>query len=529
MTTATEHKNPAAPKISLKNKLAFAAGDIFGGGSFNIINFLFVPFLTLTVGIKMYWVGIILLISKFWDGLIDPFIGQISDAKKANRFGKRRYFMLICAPVLVVALILLFFPWNLITDSQPLKIMLTIIVYLLYATTQSFILIPYYSLGSEMSADFLERTNINSVRLGFSIFSSVICVAVPGMIAGPEKGPASYIIMAAVFGMFFCIAVLITALFAKEQIVSPAVSEKISIKNFFKPLKMKTYRYYLAMQMCSSMGMAVMSSYFFTYCDYWLRRGSFINTLMFDVGRFPIATVAAAVMFAAQILALPLYFALIKKRSKTFAYRTGAVIWSVLAICLFFLPAQKFTLIDANLNIISQTPDVLIIILAFILGLGIGGAVLVPHTLFGDVCDAGQLYFGSRQEGAFSGLSNFLNTTAQALGLAVASWIIGFSGYIETVYTQPTNTAFYYEKVYQLLNKSSWIPIEQPKSALLAIRIVMAFLPIIIMGIGFLVSLRYKLTQEKQKEILYCVELDKNSDEYTQKRQEVLTYLNEIQ
>ncbi len=526
MTIATEHKNPAAPKVSLKNKFAFAAGDIFGGGSFNIINFLFVPFLTLTVGIKMYWVGIILLISKFWDGLIDPFIGQISDAKKYNRFGKRRYFMLIFAPILIVALILLFFPWNLITNSQPLKIILTIIVYLFYATTQSFILIPYYSLGSEMSADFMERTNINSIRLAFSIASSVICVAVPGMIAGPEKGPISYIVMAAVFGTFFCIAVLITALFAREQIKSPPVTRKISLKEFFKPLKLKTYRYYLAMQMCSSMGMAVMSSYFFTYVDFWLRSGSYVNTLVYGADRFPIATVAAAVMFAAQIFALPLYFSLIKKKSKTFAYRTGAVIWTVLAMCLFFMPSQQFTLIEGNLNIISQTPNGVIFVLAFLLGLGIGGAVLVPHTLFGDVCDAGELYFGERQEGAFSGLSNFINTTAQALGLAVASWIIGFSGYIETVYTQP-NSALYFEKVYKTLGKNSWIPIEQPQSALLAIRIVMGFLPLIIMGIGFAVSLKYKLTRDKQKEIMDCVKLDKNSDEYIQKREELITFLKE--
>ena len=72
-----------AQKVSLKNKLAFACGDIFGGGSFNIINFLFVPFLTLTVGIPMYWVSVIMLISKVWDGIIDPFIGKISDGKRA--------------------------------------------------------------------------------------------------------------------------------------------------------------------------------------------------------------------------------------------------------------------------------------------------------------------------------------------------------------------------------------------------------------------------------------------------------------
>ena len=513
-----------AQKVGLKNKLAFASGDIFGGGSFNIINFLFVPFLTLTVGIPMYWVSVIMLISKVWDGIIDPFIGKISDGKQPGRFGKRRFFMLVCAPILIVATILLFFPWNLVTTSVPLKIVLVILVYLIYATTQSFILIPYYSLGSEMSGDFIERTKVNSVRLGFSIFSSIVCVAVPGMIAAPEKGAQSYIVMAAIFGGIFCIAGLITALFAREQIVTPAVKTKVNIKEFFRPLKLKSYRQYLGMQMCSSMGMAIMSSFFFTLMDFWIRRGSYAANLQFGVPRFPIATVAAAIMFVAQIFALPFYFWLIKRKSKTFAYRLGAIVWAVTAFALFFLPAQSYTL-DASgaLEIVSQVPDWVICMLAFVIGIGIGGPVLVPHTAFGDVCDVGELYFNERTEGAFSGLSNFLNTTAQAVGLAIPPIIIGAAGYLETVYEAPADLSGYFVKPYD--NGTAYMPVAQSDSAMLAVRIVIAFLPIVVMAIGFFISLRYKVTREKQNEIAETLKLDKNSEEYKSKREEILKSL----
>lgn len=75
-------KVATATKVKLGNKLAFACADIFGGGSFNIINFLFTPFLTLVVGIPMIYLTPILLFTKIWDGIIDPFIGQITDGKK---------------------------------------------------------------------------------------------------------------------------------------------------------------------------------------------------------------------------------------------------------------------------------------------------------------------------------------------------------------------------------------------------------------------------------------------------------------
>lgn len=513
-----------AEKVGIKNKLAFACGDIFGGGSFNIINFLFVPFLTLTVGIPMYWVSAIMLVSKVWDGIIDPFIGKVSDGKKPGKFGKRRYFMLICAPILIVAAILLFFPWNLVTTSVPLKIVLVIVVYLIYATTQSFILIPYYSLGSEMSGDFIERTKVNSVRLGFSIFSSIVCVAVPGMIAGPEKGPYSYILMAAIFGFIFCVSVLVTALFAREQIVSPAVKKKISFKEFFRPLKLKSYRQYLGMQMCSSMGMAIMSSFFFTLMDFWIRRGSYAANLQFGVPRFPIATVAAAIMFMAQIVALPFYFSIIKRKSKTFAYRLGSIVWAVMAFVLFFLPAQNYTIsASGELSIVSQVPDVVICCLAFVIGIGIGGPVLVPHTVFGDVCDVGELYFNERTEGAFSGLSNFLNTTAQAIGLAIPPIIIGAAGYLETVYEKPADLGGYFIKEYA--SGTAYMPIAQSEGAMLAVRIVIAFLPIVVMAIGFLISLRYKVTKQKQSEIVETLKLDKDSEEYKKRREEILNSL----
>ena len=135
-------------QVSLGNKLAFACGDIFGGGSFNIINFLFTPFLTLVVGIPMLYLTPILLLTKIWDGIIDPFIGKITDAKKPGKFGKRRFFMLICAPLVLVGFVLLFFPWNLCIDQIWAKCFLVVFVYMLYATAQSFVLIPYYSHAS---------------------------------------------------------------------------------------------------------------------------------------------------------------------------------------------------------------------------------------------------------------------------------------------------------------------------------------------------------------------------------------------
>lgn len=534
-------------KVSLGNKLAFACGDIFGGGSFNIINFLFTPFLTLVVGIPMVWLAPILLLTKIWDGIIDPIIGRITDGTTPGKFGKRRKYMLIFAPLVLVFLILLFFPWNLITESVLLKCVFVVIIYMLYATAQSFVLIPYYSHASEMTDNFTERNNTNAVRLAFSIASSTICVAVPGMIASPSKGDDGkcYILMAAIFGIIFMVSILITALFSREQIVTPPVKTKFSLKEFLRPLKVKTYRQYLGMQMCSSMAMAMMSSFFFTFCDFYIRRLSYQQvTLNAELSRFPIATVAAAMMFVAQIVALPIYLKIIKAKSKRFAYITGCIIWMVVVAFMWLLPAEgKVDVVNGSVQTVDGVPNWLIMVFGLLLGLGIGGTVFVPHSSFGDVCDVGELYFGERTEGAFSGITNFLNTTAQAIGLAIPPAIIGLAGYVETQYvtTEQYNQILETGKV--IINGKDFggivnfkatlgngsvqlLPVSQPEGAQLAIRICFIVLPIVIMGIAIFIASKYKLTSDLQKRIVEAnARTDKDSDEFKQLREELLGQL----
>ena len=537
-------KQLANGKVSLGNKLAFACGDIFGGGSFNIINFLFTPFLTLVVGIPMVWLAPILLFTKIWDGFIDPIIGRITDGTTPGKFGKRRKFMLIFAPFVLVCLVLLFFPWNMVTDSVLLKSIFVVIIYMMYATAQSFVLIPYYSHASEMTPDFTERNNTNAVRLAFSIASSTICVAVPGMIASPSKGDQGkcYIVMAVIFGVIFMVSILITALFSREQIVTPAVKTKFSLKEFLRPLKVKTYRQYLGMQMCSSMAMAMMSSFFFTFCDFYIRRLSYQQvTISENLGRFPIATVAAAMMFVAQIVALPIYLKIIKAKSKRFAYITGCVVWMVVVAFMWLLPAEtKIDVVNGSVQTVEGAPNWLIMVVGLLLGLGIGGTVFVPHSSFGDVCDVGELYFGERTEGAFSGITNFLNTTAQAIGLAIPPAIIGLAGYVETQYvtTEQYNQILQTGKVIidgkdlglienfkaTLGNGSvQLLPVSQPDGAQLAIRICFIVLPIVIMALAIVIASKYKLTSDLQKRIVQAnARTDKDSDEFKQLREELL-------
>ncbi|MDR4968883.1 MAG: MFS transporter, partial [Acholeplasmataceae bacterium] len=186
-----------------------------------------------------------------------------------------------------------------------------------------------------------------------------------------------------------------------------------------------------------------------------------------------VGLISAALMFSMQIVALPVYLKMIEKKGKTFAYRFGAFLWIITALFILVIPA--------NVN------PIMIYLLAAVMGFGISGPGLVPHTMYGDVVDAGQIKFKDRLDGQMSGFTNFINKIAQAVGLALVMFLIGLAGFQE----QPLNGPAI---------------VGQPDSALLMIRIIMSLAPLIFMSIGIYISYQYKIDAKKQKEITDAIQ-----------------------
>ena len=454
---------------SLRRKLAFASADIFGGGSFNIINFLYPGFLALTVGLSPYWIGLIMLIARIWDAVTDPLMGYISD-RTQSRWGKRRIYLIFASPLILVSMYLLFFPYNI--SDLGLRITAVLTSYLLFTTVQTAVMIPYYSLSSEISSDYQQRASYNSYRLGFSIFASILCVAVPGMIVAMFDETIGYQLMSLSFGTLFFLSVLFTGLFVKEEIQTKALQTKFSVKDMVKPLVLKPFRQYLGMFLVLQMAMAIMSGLFFFFVDFYITKDQTALQEPTIVG-----LVSAALMFSMQIVALPIYIKMIERKGKTFAYRFGAVLWIVTALFILVIPAN----ID----------PIILYVIAALMGLGISGPGLVPHTMYGDVVDAGQLYFNDRLDGQMSGFTNFINKVAQALGLALVMGLIGLAGFQERAPGADPILA-------------------QPDSAMNAIKLIMAFAPLLFMSIGIIISLKYKIDAKKQAEIKYAIDHPEN-------------------
>jgi oligogalacturonide transporter len=351
-------------KMLLK-KWAFGICDAYGGGSFNIVNFLYPGFLAMAVGLSPYWISFVMLVVRVWDAFIDPVMGKISDGT-TSRFGKRRIYLIIASPLVIISFILMFYPYAF--ESTTLRILCALGSYMLFCGVQTMVMIPYFSLSSEISADYQQRASFNSWRLGFSIFSSILCVAVPGMIVASFDGNSGYIVMGVIFGVVFALCVLTTGIFTREEIITPAVKSEGHVFAFGPLYRMRPYRQQLIMFLSVSGTMAIMSGLFFFYINFYVCQDLTAQGKSNTLGLF-----SAALMFGMQIVALPFYLWLISKTSKTFAYRFGALIWIVSALLLY--------------TVKPDSSPIIIYLLAAVIGFGISGPGLVPHTMFGDVVD----------------------------------------------------------------------------------------------------------------------------------------------
>ena len=453
-------------KLQLSNKLAFAVGDFFGGGSFNIINFMYPGFLALTVGLSPFWIGFIMFVARVWDAVSDPLMGRISDGASNQKFGKRRVFIVISAPLIVLAMFLMFYPFAF--ESEALRILAVLFSYIFFCTVQTMFMIPYYALSSELSYDYQERASANSFRLGFSIFSSILCVSLPGIIVNMVGGDKGYIVMSVTFGLLFGACMLTTGLFTKEEIITPPVKKAFSFVEFTKFLKIRPFTQYLGLLLCTQMTMAIMSSLYFFFIDFYICRDITSTGTTSALG-----LIGAALMFSMQIVALPFYLKLINKTSKAFTFRVGGCLWVLMGLLFFTLQ--------------PGAPAWLILLYATLVGFGISGPGLVPHTMFGDVVDVAKLITGERNEGAMSGLVNFVNKIAQAIGLSLVMGALGF---------------------FQFTEKQAGGPavLTQPESAQMAIRIIMCFAPLIFISVGMLISKKYIIDAKKQQEVKNALE-----------------------
>lgn len=222
-------------KLSIKEKIGFGAGD----SSVAIVlmsTILFLSFFYTDIfGLKPTDMGIMFIIVKVFDAIIDPLIGIATDHTK-TRWGKYRPYLLFSAVPFGISIWLLFTTPDF---DYSLKLAWAYATYVIMTLFFTLVSIPYVSLIGVISDDPQERLSANSYRF---VMTKIVMFAVGYIVplgasyfgeGNPQVGYQITMGAMAILATLLCLYCFATV---KERVQHPRsdLSLKIQMKNLFK-------------------------------------------------------------------------------------------------------------------------------------------------------------------------------------------------------------------------------------------------------------------------------------------------------
>lgn len=411
-------------RLEWKNIIGYSMYN-FAGGTDMIAAVWLMYFYTTFCDVSIIAVGAILTVTRFLTSLLSPIVGHISDNFYKNplgrRFGRRKFFLLICIPLRAMIIPLIWWPGQ-STLYYCIVCVLGSCIGLLY-------LIPAKALLAEMPRSLDEKVKITGLTQFVSNLTSISVSAFPGVmftIFG-QNNIESFSYMIWLYDVIATTCLIIFYCYIVERSVDEVgyntnASERISPLKWFKnmvsdtasTLKIRAYRSYLGMFLAQTICRAISGSLHTYFVVFILALGttvvSVISTLSYMLG----------------ILFLGMFVAINNKVGGPKSYRVGAYI-ALTAFASYFVVAFMH----------PENSFILACALACLLYCGKSGMVNSTTYQASFIPDIDEAVTGVRREGSFTGVDNFTDAIFSAAEMLMVSLILGATGFVKGGQVQP--------------------------------------------------------------------------------------------
>lgn len=415
-------------KISIPVSIGYGVTDIMGGGAFTVIGAWLLFFYTTFVGLSPVEAASIVAIARIVDAIVSLFMGSFTDHFYKNylgkKFGRRRFFLLIGAPLMLVYSLL----W-----VNGMNFGFYLAVYLAFEIIAAMVLIPWETLPSEMTKDFNSRTKLSTCRMFFSASGTFLATFIPGLLISHygEHDANAYLINGVVFAVLFMLCVFISWKVTWERELTPEMLAELEqprkvttfsgrviavgrlFKEYASTLKVRAFRKHLAIYLLSFTAKDVYNTVFVFFCVYCLNVSSSLagTLLSMSIVGLPVTLVAG--------------MAIIKygpSRLYVFAY-------SVMMLCL------------VGLFMVYQFPTenkiTLLVILAAVYQVGRCVLEFTPWNVFPFIPDIDEMITRQRREGLFAAVMTFSRKTTVAIATFIVGVLLQFGGFVKGSQVQP--------------------------------------------------------------------------------------------
>lgn len=462
--------NTTLKPLSLWTKLVYGTGDWSEASYGTLRQIFYAIFLTDVVGLDARLASVAALVGIVWDAVNDPLVGILTDRMR-SRWGRRRPFLLIFAIPFGASFLLLWWapPWH---NQIALAATITL-AFMVSDTFETLCGVPFASLLPELTPDYDERTTLTSFRIFFNLVASLVtAVAAPAIIdsalAGGLTRQQGYLIVAAIFGGLAAVPFLLIFAVVRES-YGAADRPQVTVP-FTQTVRTAwaniPFRFATLIYMLNWITFDLVALLLPFYLLYWIASGDMLASVSIKGFSLPLESAVFALLLVTATAVLPFWLWLSRRLGKHTAYIIGMVFWAVVQIGIFLVRPGQISLV---------------LWMAFLAGLSVSAAHVLPDAMFPDVIEWDELRTGRRQEGVYYGVKNFIRKFTGALAIFLALQVLGWFGY----QTPPNEVTSFM----------------QSQDTLMAIRILIGPLGAVLLFSAVITTWFYPLTRERHTRI----------------------------
>ena len=390
------------------SKISYGFADIYGGGAFVVISTFFTVFLTKALGMPTALAGTIPLIGKIWDAVTDPMMGNIADRTK-SKFGAKRFWILVGSIISAVTFVVMWIPFR-ANGSQAGMYAFYVLMYMLFSTGFTIVMVPYNGLLPDMVDDYTVRAKFSSVRMIFSSFGAILAGLVPTLMIRDNTNASQYLTVAVIFSVIFLVSILLT--FAgtwekQKDVVKVSMAETFT--QSLTVFRSYSFRLFIAIFIFGQAAADFITGLAVYYID------DVLNA--YGGGNF---TKLMGVILVSQFLGMILFGPIMARTSKKFPILLGTPIRMLATLAMLFFSHE-----GANFMIILA--------LSFVIGLGMAGTSTSIYAILTDMADVDELITSISRPATCSGMATFARKIAAGLSSALIGVLLAMVGYDEVL------------------------------------------------------------------------------------------------
>lgn len=439
-------------RLSLSTCLSFGVGTVGVSIMLNAVTSYYPAFMSTVLGQSPEIAGYLLMISKLADAVIDVTVGALSDRTR-SRWGRRKPYLLAGALLSAVSFLMLFAPP---VTGQTELIVWMFAALLIYSTAYSLFNVPYMAMPAELTNGFHERTRLLSFRTVFVSVGQLLAMAgTAALIQQGGGGAQGYLTMALVMALIIGGAMTATALAvpvlhgdeATTRRHLPGLADLRSIASnrpFMLLLGAKIFQF-LSFASIASTGLLFM-----------------LNVLGVGYNGQIIVAVTQNIVVA---LTMPLWVRTGQRWGKRATYLVG--------VMLFCGTALSWLLADRSIGTSA------LILRGITGGAGSGAIILMSVSMLGDTLAYDRKINGQAREALLSSTIAVVEKVSFALGVAVLGAFLQLFHYVPT---------------------TGGSIVQQPDSAILALKLGYAVIPMAMFAINGIFLWSYDLDEKKMGE-----------------------------